>query len=305
MRRVWLDEAEEQRLLLRLLERGPVAALPRRAHAPASSARATGSTTARSTSASPTPSARRSTRDDPIVLVQDYHFALAPRMIRERLPRATIITFWHIPWPNAERIGICPWREELHRRPARLEHRRLPHAAALQQLHRLGRRASSSRGSIASTTPSSSGGRRDAGPALPDLDRVAGALARAVPPRSPTAGAAMLRASSGCRRRALLGVGVDRLDYTKGIEERLARRRAAARARARTCAGASPSCSSPRRAAPRSTATASCTIAVEALAERINERFGAARLPPDHPAPRAPRAAGRLPLLSAPPTSAT
>src|SRR3954462_9075694 len=50
--------------------------------------------------------------DDPIVLVQDYHFALAPKMIRERLPRATIITFWHIPWPNAERIGICPWREE-------------------------------------------------------------------------------------------------------------------------------------------------------------------------------------------------
>ena len=29
--------------------------------------------------------------DDPIVLVQDYHFALLPRMIRERLPRATII----------------------------------------------------------------------------------------------------------------------------------------------------------------------------------------------------------------------
>lgn len=51
--------------------------------------------------------------DDPIILVQDYHFALAPRMIRERLPRATIITFWHIPWPNAERIGICPWRDEL------------------------------------------------------------------------------------------------------------------------------------------------------------------------------------------------
>ena len=35
------------------------------------------------------------------------------QMIRERLPHATIITFWHVPWPNAERIGICPWREEL------------------------------------------------------------------------------------------------------------------------------------------------------------------------------------------------
>lgn len=50
---------------------------------------------------------------DPIILVQDYHFALLPRMIRERLPNATIITFWHIPWPNAESFGICPWKEEI------------------------------------------------------------------------------------------------------------------------------------------------------------------------------------------------
>ena len=51
--------------------------------------------------------------DAPIVLVQDYHFALLPRMIRNRLPRATIITFWHIPWPNAETFSIFPWREEI------------------------------------------------------------------------------------------------------------------------------------------------------------------------------------------------
>jgi trehalose 6-phosphate synthase len=50
---------------------------------------------------------------DPIVLVQDYHFALLPRMIRDRLPRATIIAFWHIPWPNPEAFAICPWRDEL------------------------------------------------------------------------------------------------------------------------------------------------------------------------------------------------
>jgi len=50
---------------------------------------------------------------DPIVLVQDYHFALLPRMIRERLPDATVITFWHIPWPNPEAFGICPWRESI------------------------------------------------------------------------------------------------------------------------------------------------------------------------------------------------
>ncbi|WP_439409700.1 alpha,alpha-trehalose-phosphate synthase (UDP-forming) [Bradyrhizobium sp. DASA03076] len=51
--------------------------------------------------------------EDPVVLVQDYHFALVPRMIRERLPKATIITFWHIPWPNAETFGICPWKREI------------------------------------------------------------------------------------------------------------------------------------------------------------------------------------------------
>jgi trehalose 6-phosphate synthase len=50
---------------------------------------------------------------DPIVLVQDYHLALLPRMIHEALPAATIIAFWHIPWPNPEAFAICPWREEL------------------------------------------------------------------------------------------------------------------------------------------------------------------------------------------------
>jgi len=52
-------------------------------------------------------------RPDPIVLVHDYHFALLPRMVRERLPGATVLTFWHIPWPNAETFGICPWRTEI------------------------------------------------------------------------------------------------------------------------------------------------------------------------------------------------
>ena len=50
---------------------------------------------------------------NPVVLVQDYHFALLPKMVRERLPEATIITFWHIPWPNPEVFSICPWKEEI------------------------------------------------------------------------------------------------------------------------------------------------------------------------------------------------
>ncbi len=52
---------------------------------------------------------------DPIVLIQDYHFALLPGMVRTLLPQATIVTFWHIPWPNAETFGICPWKSEILR----------------------------------------------------------------------------------------------------------------------------------------------------------------------------------------------
>ncbi len=51
--------------------------------------------------------------DSPVVLIQDYHFALLPRMVREKLPKATLVTFWHIPWPNPEAFGVCPWREEI------------------------------------------------------------------------------------------------------------------------------------------------------------------------------------------------
>ena len=45
----------------------------------------------------------------PIVLVQDYHFALAPAIIRRQLPRSLIGTFWHIPWPRPEVFALCPW----------------------------------------------------------------------------------------------------------------------------------------------------------------------------------------------------
>jgi len=50
---------------------------------------------------------------EPFVLVQDYHFALLPRMLKERRPDARIALFWHIPWPNPEAFGICPWQREL------------------------------------------------------------------------------------------------------------------------------------------------------------------------------------------------
>jgi len=51
--------------------------------------------------------------DDPIVLVQDYHFALLPRIVKEARPDARMALFWHIPWPNFEAFGICPWQEDI------------------------------------------------------------------------------------------------------------------------------------------------------------------------------------------------
>jgi trehalose-6-phosphate synthase len=57
--------------------------------------------------------ASESRSKDPLILVQDYHFALLPRLLRERKPSATIALFWHIPWPNAETFGVCPWKQQI------------------------------------------------------------------------------------------------------------------------------------------------------------------------------------------------
>ena len=50
---------------------------------------------------------------EPAVLIHDYHFALLPRLVKEKRPDARVAIFWHIPWPNAEAFGICPWQREL------------------------------------------------------------------------------------------------------------------------------------------------------------------------------------------------
>ena len=50
---------------------------------------------------------------NPVILVQDYHFALLPRMIKDKRPDARVAIFWHIPWPNPEAFGICPWQHQL------------------------------------------------------------------------------------------------------------------------------------------------------------------------------------------------
>jgi trehalose 6-phosphate synthase len=156
--------------------------------------------------------------DDPVVLVQDYHFAMVPRLIRERLPRSTVIMFWHIPWPNSERLGICPWDNEL------LEGML---GASIVGFHT----------------------QYDCNNFLDCVDRFLEAridreenaviqhgrstLVRPYPISVdwPVRWLDRLASVAECRKSvfeelglgpdALLGVGVDRLDYTKGIEERL------------------------------------------------------------------------------------
>ncbi len=49
----------------------------------------------------------------PLIFIQDYHFTLLPKMIKEKRPDATIALFWHIPWPNPENFSICPYRKEI------------------------------------------------------------------------------------------------------------------------------------------------------------------------------------------------
>jgi alpha,alpha-trehalose-phosphate synthase [UDP-forming] len=50
-----------------------------------------------------------------LVFLQDYHFALLAGMIKDRLPSAVVFQFWHIPWPNPEVFRICPWKLEILR----------------------------------------------------------------------------------------------------------------------------------------------------------------------------------------------
>ena len=51
--------------------------------------------------------------DSAFVFVQDYHFALVPKILKKKRPDLTVAQFWHIPWPNEEAFRICPWRNEI------------------------------------------------------------------------------------------------------------------------------------------------------------------------------------------------
>ncbi len=155
--------------------------------------------------------------DDPIVLIQDYHFALLPQLVRKRLPRATIITFWHIPWPNPESFGICPWRREiidgLLGSTILGFHTRYHCNNFLQTVDRF----VEARIEYESSTVSFGG----------HLTRVeAYPISIAWPDAAPNgesaeAMRARVRRDLGVDEAHLLGLGLDRLDYTKGIVERL------------------------------------------------------------------------------------
>jgi trehalose 6-phosphate synthase len=49
----------------------------------------------------------------PMVLIQDYHFALLPALVKRARPDARTAIFWHVPWPNFESFSICPWQDDL------------------------------------------------------------------------------------------------------------------------------------------------------------------------------------------------
>jgi trehalose 6-phosphate synthase len=57
--------------------------------------------------------AREAQGSRPLVFIQDYHFAMLARMVKQRLPDAIVFQFWHIPWPSSEVFRICPWKKEI------------------------------------------------------------------------------------------------------------------------------------------------------------------------------------------------
>jgi trehalose 6-phosphate synthase len=155
---------------------------------------------------------------DPVVLVQDYHFALLPRMVRERLPRATVISFWHVPWPAGERFEVCPFGPELLEGMLGASilgfHVQAHCNNFLDCVDRaLEARIDRERQSVVL------GGEETLVRAYPiSIDWPMRWAAGAAP--VPECRAEVFR-ELGLAPDALLGVGVDRLDYTKGIEERL------------------------------------------------------------------------------------
>jgi len=208
--------------------------------------------------------------DDPIVLVQDYHFALVPRLIRERLPRATVMMFWHIPWPNSERLGICPWRKEI------LEGMLGSSIIGFHtQIHCNNFIDSVDRFLEARIDREQNAVVQQGRPTLvrPYPISLEWPVHWLIGGPSPEECRSSIFADLGLKPDALLGVGVDRLDYTKGVEERflavesLLERHPMFRGRFTFVQLAAPSRTLIER-------YRQLNESVEQVAARINERFG-------------------------------
>jgi len=154
---------------------------------------------------------------EPIVLVQDYHFALLPKMIREELPEATIITFWHIPWPNPESFAICPWGQDVLAGMLGSSilgfHTQFHCNNFVDTIDRLLEARVDRESFNVSYGGKLTAVRRYpisiAWPPEPEM------LQKAVPTCR-----ADIRSFTGLPAEHMVGIGVDRLDYTKGIVER-------------------------------------------------------------------------------------
>jgi alpha,alpha-trehalose-phosphate synthase [UDP-forming] len=162
---------------------------------------------------------REARREDPVVLVQDYHFALLPALLRQRLPRATILTFWHIPWPNPESFGICPWRREILQGLLGSSilgfHTRYHCKNFIETVDRyLEARIEHEHSSVTYVGEETLVESYPISIAWPTESEVA--LWPAI-----TDCRSRVRACLGMSPEPLLAVGVDRFDYTKGIVERI------------------------------------------------------------------------------------
>ena len=161
---------------------------------------------------------QEATSNDPIVLVQDYHLAMVPRFIRDMLPNATIVTFWHIPWPTPEAFSICPWREEL--------------LDGLLGSSILGFHTQNHCNNFVDTVDRLLEARVDRESFSVSYQGESTAVKRyPISVDWPPAPELLATTVEQCRHDVrlrhhlpdnhMIGVGVDRLDYTKGIEERL------------------------------------------------------------------------------------